>query len=128
MVKSSREGREELVMRVQSALNLATKREAESLVNVLVSCLEDTLIEHLGEDGFCLKLNGFGKFIGMRVKLLGSSRATTKVFFQLVAKNRSERHYIYEEFNWHRWRSELSGRLLSPGSQANEALLNQDVT
>jgi nucleoid DNA-binding protein len=62
MAKSSREGREELVMRVQAVLSLAMKKEAEGLVNVFISCLEDTLIEHLGEDGFCLKLNGFGKF------------------------------------------------------------------
>jgi nucleoid DNA-binding protein len=30
---------------------------------VFVSCLEDTLVEHLAEDGYYLKLNGFGKFI-----------------------------------------------------------------
>ena len=63
MAKSSREGCEELVMRVQAALNLATKKEATDLANVLVSCLEDTLVEHLAEDGYYLKLNGLGKFI-----------------------------------------------------------------
>ena len=63
MSKSSREGREELVMRVQAALSLVTKKEADCLVNVFVSCLEDTLVEHLAEDGYYLKLNGFGKFI-----------------------------------------------------------------
>jgi nucleoid DNA-binding protein len=63
MVKSAREGREELVMRVQAALKLATKKEAESLVSVFVSCLEDTLIEHLAEDSYSIKLGGFGKFI-----------------------------------------------------------------
>ena len=63
MAKSSREGREELVMRVQVALKLATKKGAEYLVNVFVSCLEDTLVEHLAEDGYYLKLNGLGKFI-----------------------------------------------------------------
>ena len=63
MAKSSREGREELVMRVQAALNLATKKEAETLSTSLVSCLEDTLVEHLAEDGYYLKLNGLGKFI-----------------------------------------------------------------
>ena len=63
MAKSSREGREELAMRVQAALNLVTRKEADHLVNAVVSCLEDTLIEHLAEDGYCLKLNGFGKFI-----------------------------------------------------------------
>lgn len=62
MAKSSKEGREELAMRVQAALSLATKKEASDLANVLVTCLEDTLIEHLAEDGFCLKLNGLGKF------------------------------------------------------------------
>ena len=31
----------------------------------------------------------------------------------LVAKNWSERHYIYEAFRWPRWRPELSGRSLS---------------
>ena len=63
MAKSSKEGREELVMRVQVALNLATKKEASDLANVLISCLEDTLVEHLAEDGYYLKLNGLGKFI-----------------------------------------------------------------
>ena len=63
MDKSSREGREELVMRVQAALNLASKKEASDLANVVISCLEDTLVEHLAEDGYYLKLNGLGKFI-----------------------------------------------------------------
>ncbi len=63
MAKSSREGREELVIRIQAALGLATKKEAEYLVNIFVSCLEDTLVEHLAEDGYYLKLNGLGKFI-----------------------------------------------------------------
>jgi nucleoid DNA-binding protein len=62
MAKSSREGREELTLRVQAALTLATKAQAQSLVSVFVSYLEDTLVQHLAEDGFRLKLNGFGKF------------------------------------------------------------------
>ena len=32
-------------------------------MNVFVSCLEATLVERLAEDGFCLMLTGFGKFI-----------------------------------------------------------------
>ena len=63
MAKSSRESREELVVRVQATLSLATKAQAQSLVNIFVSCLEDTLVDHLAEGGFCLKLNGFGKFM-----------------------------------------------------------------
>lgn len=63
MAKSSKEGREELALRVQVGLSLATKKEAECLLSVFISCLEDTLVHHLAEDGFCLKLGGFGKFI-----------------------------------------------------------------
>jgi nucleoid DNA-binding protein len=51
---------EELAVRVQATLSLATKKEAELLVNIFVSCLEDTLVQHLDEDGFYFKLNGFG--------------------------------------------------------------------
>ena len=54
---------EELALRVQAALSLATKKEAECLMNVFVSSLEDTLVDHLDEDGYCLKLNGFGRFM-----------------------------------------------------------------
>ncbi len=39
------------------------KKEADNLAKVFVSCLENTLVQHLTEDGLCLKLNGFGKFI-----------------------------------------------------------------
>ena len=63
MTTKARAGMEELAMRVQAALSLATKKEAEVLVNTFVSCLEDTLIEHLADDGYYFKLNGFGKFI-----------------------------------------------------------------
>ena len=63
MTTKARAGMEELAMRVQAALSLATKKEAEVLVNTFVSCLEDTLIEHLADDGYYFKLNGFGKLI-----------------------------------------------------------------
>lgn len=63
MAKSSGEGREEFVWRIKAALSLATKKEAEGLLKVFVSCLEDTLVDHLAEDEFCLKLNGLGKFM-----------------------------------------------------------------
>ena len=63
MTTKARAGMEELALRVQAALNLVTRKEADCLVNVFVSCLEDTLVEHLVEDGYYLKLNGFGKFI-----------------------------------------------------------------
>jgi len=63
LTTKARAGMEELALRVQAALNLVTRKEADYLVNAVVSCLEDTLVEHLAEDGYYLKLNGFGKFI-----------------------------------------------------------------
>ena len=55
-------GREELAVRVQQALMLPTKKQADHIVNVVVSCVEATLLNNLGTDGFTLKLNSFGKF------------------------------------------------------------------
>ena|ERR1039458_7399049 len=46
--------------------------------------------------------------------LLAPHGRPQKLFFRLVAKNCSGRHYIYERFSWRRWRPELSGRLLLP--------------
>ncbi|MGO9335923.1 MAG: HU family DNA-binding protein [Terracidiphilus sp.] len=63
MTTKARAGIEELALRVQAALHLVTKKEADCLVNVFISCLEDTLVEHLAEGGYYIKLNGFGKFI-----------------------------------------------------------------
>jgi nucleoid DNA-binding protein len=61
-MRASVGGRDELATRVQQALALLTKREAEHIVNVVVSCIEATLLNNLGTDGFTLKLNSFGKF------------------------------------------------------------------
>ena len=58
-----KEGRDELALRVEAALSLATKKEADSLVNVFVCCLEDTLVQHLAEDGYSIKLGRFGRFV-----------------------------------------------------------------
>jgi nucleoid DNA-binding protein len=55
-------GREELAARVQQALALSTKKEAEHVVNTVIASLETTLLNHLGTDGFTLKLGSFGKF------------------------------------------------------------------
>jgi nucleoid DNA-binding protein len=51
-----------LAVTVQRALALATKKEAEHVVNTVITSLETTLLNNLGTDGFTLKLNGFGKF------------------------------------------------------------------
>ena len=48
--------------RVQQALGLATKKEAEMVVDAVITALESTLLNNLHTDGFTLKLNGFGKF------------------------------------------------------------------
>jgi len=83
MTTKARAGMEELALRVQAALNLATKKEADCLVNVFVSCLEDTLVEHLAEDGYYLKMNGFGKFIvhhsPPRLRKIGFSGETREI-------------------------------------------------
>jgi nucleoid DNA-binding protein len=47
---------------VQTALSLRTKKEAEHVVRAVISGLEATLLNHLGTEGFTLKLNRFGKF------------------------------------------------------------------
>ncbi len=62
MAKSSREGRRELALRVQTAFSLTTNKEAESVVGTFIECVEGTLLSHLDEAGFSLKLNGFGRF------------------------------------------------------------------
>ncbi len=62
MPERVRKGREELILRIQQALMLPTKKEAEVIVNTVVSCLECTLLNNLATDGFTMKLNSFGKF------------------------------------------------------------------
>jgi nucleoid DNA-binding protein len=61
-MRASVGGRNELALRVQQALMLPTKKEAQHIVNVVVGCLETTLLNNLASDGFTLKLNSFGKF------------------------------------------------------------------
>ena len=61
-MRASIRGRDELAEKVQAALSLATKKEAEYVVNAVITSLEATLLNHLGTDGFTLKLNRFGKF------------------------------------------------------------------
>jgi nucleoid DNA-binding protein len=58
----SKAGREELVARVQQALSLTTKKEAENVIDTVISALEATLLANLTTDKFSLKLNSFGKF------------------------------------------------------------------
>lgn len=58
----SKVGREELTARVQQALSLSTKKEAERIIDTVVSALEATLLNNLATDKFSLKLNSFGKF------------------------------------------------------------------
>jgi nucleoid DNA-binding protein len=51
-----------LAVRVQQALALPTKKEAEHIVNVVIESLEATLLNNLETNGFTLKLGSFGKF------------------------------------------------------------------
>lgn len=63
MATQAKTGRNETVGRLQAALRLSTKKEAEAFVRVFESCLEDTLIEHLDENGYSIKLSSFGRFV-----------------------------------------------------------------
>ena len=63
MATKRKTGLEEVVERIQATLGLSTKKEAEALIGVLESCLEDTLVAHLVEDGYSIKLGGFGRFV-----------------------------------------------------------------
>jgi nucleoid DNA-binding protein len=56
-------GWEQLVHRAQASLHLCTKKEAESIVDTVISCIEETLLHNLDTDGFSLKLNSLGKFV-----------------------------------------------------------------
>ena len=61
-MRASLRGRDELAARVQQALLLPTKKEAEHIVNAVIGSLEATLLNNLATDGFTLKLGSFGKF------------------------------------------------------------------
>jgi nucleoid DNA-binding protein len=61
-MRASLRGRVELAARVQQALALPTKKEAEMVVDTVVAALEATLFNNLGTNGFVLKLGSFGKF------------------------------------------------------------------
>ena len=61
-MRASVSGQQELAMRVQQALALATKKEAQMVVDAVVTGLESTLLNNLESDGFTLKLGSFGKF------------------------------------------------------------------
>ena len=61
-MRASIRGRDELTARVQTALSLPTKKEAEHVLDAVIESLEVTLLNNLSTDGFTLKLNGFGKF------------------------------------------------------------------
>jgi len=101
-MRASVGGRDELAARVQQALALPTKKEAEHVVDVVIGSLEATLINNLGTDGFTLKLGSFGKF-SVRHKpgilrkipftgetILTKDRRTVK-FMSLGALRRGER-------------------------------------
>lgn len=61
-MRSSLSGRQELASRVQQALALPTKKEAEMVLDTVVAALEATLLNNLQTNGFTLKLGSFGKF------------------------------------------------------------------
>jgi nucleoid DNA-binding protein len=80
----SKAGREELTQRVQQALALNTKKEAEHVIDTVIKSLEETLLNNLATDKFSLKLNSFGKFtvrhkpgIYRRIPFTGETKMTS---------------------------------------------------
>lgn len=61
MAGSIRRGRGEVVVRLQRALNLSTKKETEQILNAVIDCIVATLLNNLSVDGFTIKLNSFCK-------------------------------------------------------------------
>jgi len=61
-MRASLGGRDELTARVQQALALPTKKQAEMVMDTVVAALEATLLSNLETNGFTLKLGSFGKF------------------------------------------------------------------
>lgn len=61
-MRASVGGRDELALRVQQALKVPTKKQAEQIVDVVIGSLEETLLNNLAVDGFTRKLGSFGKF------------------------------------------------------------------
>lgn len=51
-----------MVSRVQQALAVPTKKQAEMILEAVVAALEETPLNNLPVDGFTLKLGTFGKF------------------------------------------------------------------
>jgi hypothetical protein len=57
-MRASIRGREQLAETVRVRLSLATKKETEQVVAVVIDSLESTLVNNLHTNGFTLKLNG----------------------------------------------------------------------
>ena len=99
-MRASIRGRDELTTRVQTALSLPTKKEAEMVADAVIAALEATLLNNLSTDGFTLKLNGFGKFyvrhkpgISRKIGFSGETiqtKALRKVKFISLGKLRHE--------------------------------------
>jgi len=87
-----------LTARVQDALNLSTKREAEAVIGSVVAALEETLAENLDRDGFSVKLGRFGKLtvhhkpgVFRKIPFTGESKMTKekrKVRFVVLGRLR----------------------------------------
>ena len=74
----------ELTERVQRAMDLEFKRDAEIVIGVVVNALEQVLLSKLGTDGFAMKLGGFGKF---KVRHVSPSRRKVGFSGKVVTTN-----------------------------------------
>ena len=94
-------------MRVQQALFLETKKEAEHVIDAVIGSLEDTLLNNLDINEFVLKLGSFGKFsvkhkrgILRRIPFTGKTIMTDdkrKIRFVTLGKLRESEKVLIDE-------------------------------
>jgi nucleoid DNA-binding protein len=100
-MRASLRGRVELALRVQQALALPTKKEAETVVDAVVAALEATLLNNLETDGFTLKLGGFGKFsVRHKAGILKRIPFTGETSIQAVGANLQSKMWRRERRDW----------------------------
>jgi nucleoid DNA-binding protein len=74
-----------VVDKVKDALELMYRKDAKETVDTVISCIEETLKENLGTNGFSIKLNSLGKLTVRhraaslrKIPLTGETKMTSK--------------------------------------------------
>ena len=73
---------------MRTAFNLSSQREAEELLSKVTRCVEETLLAHIGEDGYTLKLLSLGK---LRVKHRGGKQQKVAFAGKVITTKRKRK-------------------------------------